>query len=377
MKKCIFGICFLFCVMYPPASAVPAADAVALKVAIDKAALIADLERFIPGLMARANVPGLSIAIVRDARILWTGSFGVKASTSDQAIRDTTVFQAASLSKPPFAYAVMKLVDRGEIDLDVPLSDYLPGYLKKDNRVKHITARMVLSHTTGFPNWRRQSGGLKIHFTPGDRFSYSGEGYVYLQKAVERITGQPLHHFMQEQVFEPLGMLDSSYVWRDAYRSDYATGHDSAATPIGRRRMTNANAAYSLYTTATDYAKFLAAVMRGTGLRDESLDDMLTPQVALGSCLNCTGNDQTPSALSKVNGWGLGWGLQTTDEGTSFWHWGDNEVFRCYTVAFKDQEIGLVYLTNSENGLAIRDELVLRAIGGQHPAFSWLRYDPY
>jgi CubicO group peptidase (beta-lactamase class C family) len=349
-----------------------------LKTDIDKGAWISDLETFIPQLMDQADVPGLSIAVIRDAETIWTGSFGVKSNATKEAVNDSTVFQAASLSKTTFAYAVMKVVERGELDLDTPLSDYLPGhYIKNDDRVKLITARMVLSHVTGFPNWRPKGGALRLYFTPGEKFSYSGEGYVYLQKVVEHITGQPLDQFMQKQVFEPLGMRHSSYEWRDEYASNYAVGHTKFATATDRGPMRHANAASSLYTTAGDYARFLVAMMRGSGLQDKSIREMLTPQIQLESCVNCTRSKLPPSKRSEGNAWGLGWGLQTTDEGTSFWHWGDQGIFRCYTVAFKDQKIGLVYFTNSENGLAIRNELVYRTIGGQHPAFSWLHYDSY
>ena len=349
-----------------------------LRTDIDKEAWISDLETFIPQLMERAHVPGLSIAVIKDAEIIWTGSFGVKSNQTKEAGNDTTVFQAASLSKTTFAFAVMKLVERGELELDTPLSDYMPGpYIENDDRVKLITARRVLSHTTGFPNWRPKGGALRLYFTPGEKFSYSGEGYVYLQRVVEHITAQPLDRFMQEQVFEPLGMRHSSYEWRDEYESNYAVGHTKFATATDRGPMRQANAAASLYTTAGDYARFLVAMMRGTGLQEKSIGEMLRPQVHLESCLDCTRSKLPPSKLSEVNAWGLGWGLQTTEEGTSFWHWGDQDIFRCYTVAFKDQKLGLVYFTNSKNGLAIRNELVYRTIGGDHPAFSWLHYDSY
>ncbi|MCG8608233.1 tetratricopeptide repeat protein, partial [bacterium] len=113
-----------------------------------------------------------------------------------------------------------------------------------------------------------------------------------------------------------------------------------------------------------------------TGLTSRSIAEMLTPQVQLDEeCLNCT--NRTSTTLSDVNAWGLGWGLQTTDQGISYWHWGDQGIYRCYTVAFGEPKIGLVYFTNSENGLAIRDELINRTLGGYHPAFSWLHYDSY
>lgn len=341
----------------------------------DREAWIADLETAIPRLMAGAKIPGLSIALIRDRDVVWTKSFGVKSIETDVPVDAATVFQAASLSKPVFAYGVLKLVEQGKLDLDRPLGDYLSqSYLATDERVDRITARIVLSHTTGFANWRRDEA-LRLFFAPGDRFSYSGEGYVYLQRVVAEITGQPLDRFMAAQVFAPLEMARSSYVWRDDYRSNYAVGHDDDGAVSETKPRTNPNAAASLYTTAGDFARFLTALLRETGLPRAAIDGMLTPQVRLADCLNCTRREVRASELSELNAWGLGWGLQTTAEGTSFWHWGDNNVFKAYTVTFRAQGIGLVYFTNSENGLAIRDALVTRAIGGRHPAFDWLGYD--
>lgn len=344
-----------------------------LKSDIGRESWVTDLESFIPELMERAEVPGLAIAVVRNAAVIWTGNFGVRASNKAGAIDTSTMFQAASLGKPVFAYAVLKLVERRTLNLDRSLSDYLPDYLEGDERIERITARMVLSHTTGFPNWRRNDG-LKLHFTPGEKFSYSGEGYVYLQRAIERLTGQTLNQVMQELVFGPLDMPHSSYEWRDDYQANYVIGHTALGAAIDRRDLGTPKAASTLRTTAGDYAQFLIAMLTGAGLREESRRMMLTPQVQLGDCLNCTHEPHDPKTLRPNLAWGLGWGLQDSEQGRSFWHWGDNGTYRSYTLAFPDHQIGLVYLTNSENGLAIRDALVERVVGGQHPASDWLSY---
>ncbi len=152
--------------------------------------VVARLEQLIPQLMKDGDVPGLSIALARGGELVWHKGFGVKNTKTNEPVTDGTVFEAASLSKPVFAYAVLKLVDAGKFDLDKPLNQYLPGNydVGDDSRLGLITARHVLSHTPGFPNWRPRGGALKIHFTPGDRFSYSGEGFVYLSKVIEHVT---------------------------------------------------------------------------------------------------------------------------------------------------------------------------------------------
>src|SRR5271167_1564548 len=124
------------------------------------------------------------MVVIRNGKTTWVHGFGIKESTTGQPVTVETVFEAASLSKPVFAYGVLKLVEQGKLGLDVPLTTYLPKpYIAGDERLAKITARIVLSHRTGFPNW------------PGERFSYSGEGYIYLQRVVEKITGKPLNEY--------------------------------------------------------------------------------------------------------------------------------------------------------------------------------------
>lgn len=355
------------------------APAATLRKDVKKQELIARLERVIPQLMKDGEVPGLSIALVRDAQILWQRGFGVKSVETKEPVSDDTVFEAASLSKPVFAYAVLKLVDQGQLDLDTPLTKYLPGaYVENDARLNLITARMVLSHRTGFPNWRPRGKPLEIHFTPGERFSYSGEGFVYLQRVVERLTAQPLDAFMRKTVFEPLGMTSSSYVWLDRFDHLKATGHTQAGTATERRKPTEANAASSLQTTAGDYARFLIAMMKGTGLKKGSAREMLRAQIRVDEG-GSNSIDRGTGRLSTLISWGLGWGLEHMADGETFWHWGSNNGdVQCFTVSFARERTGLVVFTNSGNGLSIMSEIVREALGGgEHPAFAWTNTDPY
>jgi CubicO group peptidase (beta-lactamase class C family) len=156
----------------------------------DAAPLIAELEKEIPRTMEDTRVPGMSIAIVRDAQLLWRRGFGVMRTGSNERVDNDTVFEAGSVSKTVFAYAVMKLCERGVIDLDTPVTRYSPlRILDGDPRLDLITARHVLSHSSGLQNWRSEREPLKIHFTPGEQYLYSGEGYSYLQSVVTQLTG--------------------------------------------------------------------------------------------------------------------------------------------------------------------------------------------
>jgi CubicO group peptidase (beta-lactamase class C family) len=338
--------------------------------------VVARLERHLPQLMKDADVPGLGIGLLRDGKLVWHRAFGVKNSQTNELVDDTTVFEAASLSKPVFAYAVLKLVDEGKFDIDKPLNQYLPGneLVGGDTRLGLITARRVLSHTTGLPNWRGM-GYMKIHFTPGERFSYSGEGMVYLSKVIEHVTGEPFNDFMKRKVFSPLGMVNSSYVWEKSYEKLKTFRHNGLGQPTGKGQFT-ANAAASLHTTVEDYGRFIAAMVAGTGLKPETRKLMLTPQIQVregGAQSILRPDSKTRSDIA----WGLGWGLQTTGDGLSFWHWGDNGNSKAFVVVFDKPKLGVVVFANSANGLSIMREIVADAVGGAQPALDWLDYESY
>lgn len=342
---------------------------------LSQSALPARLDQRVPELMAAAHVPGMSLVVIQDGEIAWHGNFGVADAATGARVNDDTVFEAASLSKPVFAYAVLKLAARGVIDLDAPLEKYLRYPDVDDPRASTITARMVLGHTTGFPNWR-SGKTVPVHFTPGERFSYSGEGYVYLQKVVEAITGKPADAVVRAEVFGPLGMTSSSYVWTPAYDATSAMGHafDGAAVPKGK--PSTANAAASLHATALDYARFVVAVMNGTGLAAPPAGQMLSSQVPLDeTCTQCL--EARPPRPSPALSWGLGWGLEKTASGEAFWHWGDNGVFRCFVMASRASRSGMVMFTNSVHGLALLDDVLELTVGGSHPASAWIKYDQY
>lgn len=356
----------------------PAFTQAPLKDRSETGQIVARLERVIPRLLDEGMVPGLSIALIKEGELAWHRGFGLSNAQSKAPVGEKTVFEAASLSKPVFAYAALKLRDAGRLDLDTPLVKYLPGNydVGNDARLSLITARHVLSHTTGFPNWRRRGGPLTIHFTPGDRFSYSGEGFVYLAKAVERVTGEKFDDFMRRTVFEPLGMTMSSFVWRSDYETHATFRHNIAGEAAAPNRITSANAAASLLTTAEDYGRFISAILEGTGLRRETRREMLTPQTKLSES-GTNNTARAPEKLSPSLSWGLGWGLQTTDDGLAFWHWGDNGNAKAYVVVYEKKRFGVVIFANSSSGLSIVPEIVAEAVGGAQPALAWLKYESY
>jgi CubicO group peptidase (beta-lactamase class C family) len=331
------------------------------------------LEKNIPELMKKDAVPGLAIAVIRGGKTTWVHAFGIKEATTGYPVTADTVFEAASLSKPVFAYGVLKLVEQGKLGLDVPLTTYLPKpFVAGDERLAKITARIVLSHRTGFPNWPADDGSVSIYFTPGERFSYSGEGYIYLQRVVEQITGKPLNEYMTESVFKLLGMTSSSYVWRAEFDALTATGHDSDGKPTELWKPTEAGAASTLNTTAKDYALFVEAVLNGKGLKPATLREMETPEIALDpECRICIKHE--PKQLSKNLFWGLGWGIERKDGSDALWHWGDNGAFKAFVMADPKTKSGVVMFANSENGLEIAKPMINEAMGTESLVFDWLR----
>lgn len=321
-------------------------------------------------LMKENKVLGLSIVIIENAKTKTHIELGLKKFESKDPIDENTVFEAASLSKPVFAYGVLKLVDACKLDLDKPLAEYFcHSDITNDERINFITARMVLAHTTGFPNWRPKNESLKIHFQPGERFGYSGEGYLYLQKVIEHISGLSLEEYMQKNVFIFLGMDHSSYIWSND--SKKATSHDVNGNPEERLTEIPQNAAFTLHTTALDYAKFVKAILNGTGLSSKMASEMLMPQIKVDEG-GVSSIDKYTGNLSKSVSWSLGWGIQATKNGNSFWHWGDNGGFKSFILGSKSNDSGIIIFTNGFNGLLLISKIIKKYMGNPQPLLDWL-----
>jgi len=184
-----------------------------------------------------------------------------------------------------------------------------------------------------------------------------------------------LNDFMKRMVLDQLGMKSSSYVWQERYDSLKTSRHNALGEPSPQIKATP-NAAASLLTTAEDYARFIAAIMSGSGLKPETQKNMLTPQIRVDEGGSNT-TARPADKLSSTIAWGLGVGLQTTSDGVSFWHWGDNGDAKAYFVAYPREKIGFVMFANGSNGLSFLPELVNEAIGGQQPAIAWIQYESY
>jgi len=356
-----------------------------LKTVVGGVTTVKDFENSVTRSMQKAGVSGLSVAILNDGKVVYTRQFGWKDKDDGTKLDDTTVFASASLSKTVFAYLVMVLTEEGLFALDKPIQQYLtkplpeyPGYadLAGDNRYRTITARMLLSHTSGFPNLR--SGRLRIQFEPGSRFSYSGEGIGLLQMVVESVTRKDLETLAREKVFIPFGMTRTSYVWREAFAANVAAPHNEFEWAADPDRAAIAHAGGSMTTTAHDYARFLAGVLAAKGKRRQSVENMLTPAVRINSRRMSTPDSQAAGANEAIHlSWGLGWGMFQTPQGQAFFHTGHSTSAQNYAVIYRKSGIGIVLLSNSANFESVAPEIVAAGISDNLSPFDWLGYVPF
>ena len=317
------------------------------------------LAREVPDLLQVSGVPGLSMAVVRAGQVVWSGAFGTVNDSAKRPLDAGTVFEAASLSKPVFAYLVLRLADRRELDLDRPLLDMLEyPRLAQDPRARNITARTVLSHATGLPNWGGDT--LRLRFAPGTDYGYSGEGFLFLQKALERVTGRPLDALAEREVFRPLGMRRSSFVWQKRFAGDGAWATDWLWRVAPVNRYADGNAAASLVTTAEDYVRFVAAVLTGRGLSPGMWKAFLTPV------------RETDPGIHI----GLGIRLEDGLSGRRFFHSGSNgRRFTCYMAGDLETGVGMVFFTNTYGGTSLVRPLASRVFGDAHPSRHWDWFD--
>lgn len=343
--------------------------------------------------MEMASVPGVSLTIIRNGRIAKELALGVRDAQSGKPLDNTCYFELASLTKQFTAYIAHELRAAGTFDFDKPLNDYL-GTAKADPAAAGRTARHVLSHGAGFPNWRQSAGEpLKPEFEPLARFRYSGEGYVYLVRAIEAATQAAFGDLIHTKIFDPLGMKDSAVCWTPALQPLMAQGHDSN----GRLRNTafrNPLWAYAEANVKTAPRSWTfdqtEAIYKAMGV--PAVPNMLTPNYASSICM--TGPDYARFALHMLQsgrastltafettiretattrlGWGLGWGVQKTQRNhTRLWQWGDNRGYKNFVLLDPEREAGVVVLTNGDAGRQVYDRTIT-ALYGDQPALLWL-----
>lgn len=436
-------------------------------------AVVADLERYIPERMDASRVPGLAIALVREGRVAWAAGFGVANRLSGTQVTPETAFEVASNSKVVTAYAALRLVDQGRLTLDEPLAGSLTTpWLPPSGYAGEITLRHVASHSSGLKDNDLFPVDKAIVFRPGSAFAYSGVGFLYMQEAVEQVTGSSLENAAHTLVFEPLGMASSSFAGRADLDPRMASGHISYALPLlfflipfvgiffvlvlvgvvvrriragmwrPSRNLMAGNAAVAAVTTvllvsvtlgrvvpnlallavlsalAFSFACALAAfllrrmiwrlvsppmrrrlfilsigvivvalvwVSAGTtgpmpnllspppsavGSLTTTAPDLATflAEVASPRLLDAETASQLRTAQIAINedfSWGLGIGIQHSDQGDALWQNGITPGFRSVMVIYPEHQWGVVVLTNSDDGAQLAYDVASRALGGK------------
>lgn len=310
------------------------------------------------------RLPGISFAVVDGDRIIESSAIGVLDTSSDKPVTSDTLFEAASLTKPVVAYMAMLEVDRGRLELDKPVAHYIgvPARISDVEQWAVVTIRHLLSHRSGLPNWSGTPGDqnrtdpLAIAFEPGTDFSYSGEGYGLLLQAIAAAADTTPEELAATTLAD-LGMQDSSMTAANL-DGTYARGHWRLTPDRPPTRTRHVVAAFSLFTTATDYAQFLIAWM-SPPVSLETLRAFAEPAAGAYS--------ELPTGL----GWSLGWGTYARDRSLLHFQWGDNGAFRAFAALDSSRKKAIVYLSNGSLGTLQANALTTPALGDITQASDW------
>jgi len=335
--------------------------------------------------MEHYHVPGVSIAVVDSGRIVWARGFGVKEVGTADSVTAATLFQAASISKPVAATAMLRLVEDGRLDLDAPVNRYLTSWKVPDNAFtarEPVTLRRIVSHNAGltvhgFPGYAAgeplptvpqildgappaNTPAVRVDTLPGAISRYSGGGVTVEQLVMTDVTGEAFPELMKRLVLDPAGMTRSTYEQPlpAQRRGEEAAGYRSDGTPIeGRWHTYPEMAAAGLWTTPTDLLKWAMAI---TAARDGAPDALLSQETA------------TEMLTPQKDDYGLGPGLGGTGAGFHFGHGGANEGFRCQLIYFPERGQGAAVMTNGDGGGGLAQEILL-AVAAE---YGWPDYGP-
>ena len=315
------------------------------------------LDEYIQVRMDELNIPGLSLAIVNDGEVVYKNSYGYANIDEGIPVTDQTIFEGGSISKPVFAFFVMTFVEEGKLDLDKPLHEYYPHPdLVHDDAYRKITARMVLSHQSGLPNWREdeEDETLKLKFEPGTGYLYSGEGYQYLAmvlKEIEQTDWIGLDNLFQEKIATPLGLENTVYIQTPYTRLNRAEPYNEAGELIDwendywyLKNDGNFIAPASIYSEPKDFSTWMLAVINEELLTSESYEELLKPHTSVSS--DIIEIDYTLGFLTPH--------ISDTD---IYLHSGNNVGFTSWFALDANKDWGFVIFTNSDNGEAFGEEL--------------------
>lgn len=370
-------------------------------------------------ILAENHVTGAEISIINDGQLVWVAAYGQRDTNLHLAMQPDTTTWAASITKSVFATYVMQLSEQGIVPLDIPVVQLLPkpldsyadyhetaSELVRDPRFAQVTPRMLLTHTSGLANFASLEPDKKmhLHFTPGSRFAYSGDGINLLQLVVEQKMQKPLQALMQEAIFTPLAMRQTSLVWNPAFGGNVADRYDADGKFIAHTRRDNARAAGSMTTSAQDLSNFTTALLAkpktGTAtriardlagmplsdtdapvfaplLKADTFKAMLTPVIQIDTLHQFPTLDEAKGSEATAVGlaYGLGWGLlPKTEFGPAFFKEGHGDGAQNYMICFTKRRDCMIILTNSDNGELAFRPLLEGILGDTVTPWTWEGY---
>ncbi|WP_196885053.1 serine hydrolase [Aureivirga sp. CE67] len=302
-------------------------------------------------LLYKHKIPSVSIGFIQNGELQQIRAYGKKKKGNP--ISTNSIYKVASLTKPIAAITVLKLVEEGKWNLDEPVSNYhIDSDIKESKYLDKLTTRHILSHQSGFPNWRylTENNKLVFQFEPGTKVQYSGEGFEYLRKVVEKKFNRPFEEITNEILFAPLKMTNTHFYWNEFVDENlYAVEHDENGNPIDFYKHKEASAAANLLTTVEDYSKFMIHVLNKAGLSDDLYLEFLKPQ----------------SQVKKGGYWNLGMQMFTDlpNDEIAFMHTGGDPGIKMIALIFNNSKSGIVIFSNSENGMVLWQKIITEYFG--------------
>ncbi len=310
------------------------------------------------------SVPALGLGIIENGKLTQIKVYGTLDGKTTATYN--SLFNVASLTQPITAMTVLSLVSAGKWNLDEPLDKcWIDPDIARDPRHKKLTTRIILSHQTGFPNWRWQKTNrqLSFEFDPGSGYQYSGEGFEYLRKAIENKFHKSLEVLAEEMIFQPLGMTDTSYIWNEKKDGErIVTEYSPNRTPYQTVKNTKVNAADDLITSLEDYSRFVIAVMNNDLLSQAVFEEMKTRQVE----------------TKKNKYFGLGFEIYDLKNGeTALSHGGSDKGVNAIALMLPKTKQGLVIFTNVDDGIKSTNHSLISILAQQGGKLSKLKPDNF
>jgi CubicO group peptidase (beta-lactamase class C family) len=341
-------------------------------------------------MMAEAKVQGLAMAVINDGKVVFVRTWGRRNVENNLPLQTDTIMYGASLTKFVFAHMVMQLVDEGKLALDRSIADYLPKplpeypfyeSLKDDARWKKLTPRILLGHTSGLANFvfLEPDQKMRLHFEPGSRYAYSGEGIMLLQFALETGLGLNVGDEIQRRVFDRFGMTRTSMMWRADFSDNLADGYGVDGSFEAHDQRSRPRAAGSMDTTIDDLAKFIAGASRGDGLSAKSRAEMVRPQVVISTPTEFPTLLDAVSPAIQARKLAAGLGVTTFEGpfGHAFFKGGHNDTTGNQAICVEKGRNCVLFLSNDVRAETIYQRLTEATLGDCGMPWSWESYVPY